>query len=65
MPSRSLRSTTLFRSLTVWATVATAATLALTAPRAAMAQTVGTIVIAHGGDSLWNATVQQLSLIHI
>jgi hypothetical protein len=36
----------------VLATVATAATLALSAPRAAMAQTVGTIVVAHGGDSL-------------
>jgi sirohydrochlorin cobaltochelatase len=59
MPSRSLRSTTLRCSLTVLATVATAATLALSAPRAAMAQTVGTIVVAHGGDSLWNATVQQ------
>ena len=54
MPSRSLLSATIRRSV-----AATAVALAFTVPGTAAAQQVGTIVIAHGGDSLWNATVQQ------
>jgi sirohydrochlorin cobaltochelatase len=40
-----------------FATAAITIAASLTTPLAA--QTVGTIVIAHGGDSLWNATVRQ------
>jgi sirohydrochlorin cobaltochelatase len=39
-----------------------AAAMSVLAPALASAQTVGTIVVAHGGDSLWNAHARQVAM---
>ena len=40
---------------------AAGAALLLVAPGAASAQKVGTVVVAHGGDSIWNARVREVA----
>jgi sirohydrochlorin ferrochelatase len=57
IPQRTGR-TTLWRRLAASTAMAVAAFAAPVASPLA-AQSVGTIVVAHGGDSLWNATVRQ------